>query len=215
MDLVEGWVKYVMELSRGHEDPEADPDYWAEVPTFFLTKKDLAVISRLYFYKGDFYGLIGSDHLFVKHNLIKKQGSSSLPKIGMASLASKKIPRMMKKKSFANDQKRTLVGLSLKGGEKDQDTAHVSTYPRVCKLWHKSKIWGPREWRRKKTKEAGSEVGGSSKRSQRNEDDLEVLEEEWLSKKARKPRTVSSRSHQNMVAEEDGVPVILEEEDLP
>ncbi|KAL2528839.1 uncharacterized protein Fot_21440 [Forsythia ovata] len=29
MDLVEGWVEYVKELSRGHEDPEAGPKDWA------------------------------------------------------------------------------------------------------------------------------------------------------------------------------------------
>ncbi|KAL2554100.1 hypothetical protein Fot_07719 [Forsythia ovata] len=47
-----------------------------EVPAFFLTEKDLAVISRLYSFK-DFYGVIGSDHLFVKHNLMKKQGHNN------------------------------------------------------------------------------------------------------------------------------------------
>ncbi|KAL2551845.1 uncharacterized protein Fot_05464 [Forsythia ovata] len=29
MDLVEGWVEHVRELSRGHEDPDSDPKYWA------------------------------------------------------------------------------------------------------------------------------------------------------------------------------------------
>ncbi|KAL2538426.1 hypothetical protein Fot_19817 [Forsythia ovata] len=52
-------------------------------------------------------------------------GLSSLPKIGLAGLASKKIPPVVKKKSSDNDQKRTFAGLSLKGGEKDQDVPTV------------------------------------------------------------------------------------------
>ncbi|KAL2551661.1 hypothetical protein Fot_05568 [Forsythia ovata] len=98
-----------------------------EVSASFLTEKDLAVIGQLYSYRGDFYGVIGSDHLFVKHNLMKKQGSSTLPKIG---LAAKKITPVVKKKSSDNEQKRVLVGLSLKGGEKNQDVPPNPVDPR-------------------------------------------------------------------------------------
>ncbi|KAL2528221.1 hypothetical protein Fot_20822 [Forsythia ovata] len=52
----------------------SDSFYAGKVPAFFLTDKDLAVISQIYSFKGDFFEVIGSDHLFVKHNLMKKQG---------------------------------------------------------------------------------------------------------------------------------------------
>ncbi|KAL2489820.1 hypothetical protein Fot_43112 [Forsythia ovata] len=55
---------------RGTQRPVISGD----VPASFLTEKDLAAIGRLYSYKGDFYRVIGLDHLFVKHNLMKKQG---------------------------------------------------------------------------------------------------------------------------------------------
>ncbi|KAL2501354.1 hypothetical protein Fot_35202 [Forsythia ovata] len=55
--------------------------YAGEVPSFFLTEKDIAMISRLYSFKENFYGVIGSDHLFVKHNLMKKQAGNIYTKI--------------------------------------------------------------------------------------------------------------------------------------
>ncbi|KAL2528745.1 Uncharacterized protein Fot_21346 [Forsythia ovata] len=48
-------------------------------------------------------------------------GSSSLPKIGLAGLAAKKIPPVAKKKSSDNYKKRILARLSLKDREKDKD----------------------------------------------------------------------------------------------
>ncbi|KAL2483154.1 hypothetical protein Fot_44598 [Forsythia ovata] len=63
-----------------------------------------------------------------------------------------------------------------------------------------------------KAKGAGSDVGRSSKRPLEDDDDLEVLEEGGLSMKARRPRTASSRSSQNVGTGGDGVPVVLEEE---
>ncbi|KAL2529193.1 hypothetical protein Fot_21794 [Forsythia ovata] len=65
---------------------------------------------------------------------MKKQGSSTLPKIWLASLAAKKIPPVMKEKSSNHDHKMTLTSLSLKGGEKDQDTTLVPTDSRQTVL---------------------------------------------------------------------------------
>ncbi|KAL2549510.1 Uncharacterized protein Fot_11040 [Forsythia ovata] len=101
-----------------------------EVPSFLLTEKDLAVIGKLYSFKEDFYGIVGSDHLYFKHNLMKKQGSSYLPRIGLASLAAKRIPSEIKEKSSDHDQKKTLAGLSLNGGEKDKDHDPARTDPK-------------------------------------------------------------------------------------
>ncbi|KAL2552759.1 hypothetical protein Fot_06378 [Forsythia ovata] len=70
---------------------------------------------------------------------------------------------------------------------------------------------GAKKMENEKTREARSEVGRSSKRSLRDVDDLEVLEEEGLSKKARKPWTSSSRCPQNLATLDDEVPLILED----
>ncbi|KAL2489264.1 hypothetical protein Fot_42556 [Forsythia ovata] len=85
--------------------------------------KGLKVIGDLYSYNGDFSGIIYSDHLFVKHHLMKRLESNALPKIGLAGLAAKKIHPVMKGKTNDHDQKRTLSKLSFKAGEKDQTSA--------------------------------------------------------------------------------------------
>ncbi|KAL2552042.1 hypothetical protein Fot_05661 [Forsythia ovata] len=72
---------------------------------------------------------------------------------------------------------------------------------------------GAKRSKKESAKGAVSEEKGSSKRSLTDEDDLEILEEEGLSKKARKPRTASSRSSQNLAAQRDEIPVIEEEEE--
>ncbi|KAL2544522.1 Uncharacterized protein Fot_13755 [Forsythia ovata] len=152
-------------------------------------------------------------------------GSSSLPKIGLAGLAAKKIPLVAKKKSSDNDQKRILAGLSLKDGEKDKDAPPASFDPRQTVLVPSASSQGlqimvqkqeldAKRVEKAKSKGAGSDVGRSSKRPLDDEDDLEVLEEGrgGLSQKARRPRTASSKSLQNMAAVGDGVPVVLEKE---
>ncbi|KAL2552286.1 Uncharacterized protein Fot_05905 [Forsythia ovata] len=127
MDLVEGWVEYVRELSRGHKDPETNSCEYCT-------------------------------------------GSSSLPKIDLASLAAKKIPSVVKKKSSDNDQRRILAGLSLKGGEKNQDTLSTSTDPKQTSLvptaspqglqiMVQKQELGAKKTEKEKAKRAGSEVG--------------------------------------------------------
>ncbi|KAL2553915.1 hypothetical protein Fot_07534 [Forsythia ovata] len=180
MDLVEGWVEHVREYREGMRSPTPIPNtghVTRKVPTFFLTEKDLAVISWLYSFK-DFYGVIGSDHLFVKHNLMKKQGnrlrlssvlfvyllllvfsktvfcglffgSSALPKIGLAGLATKKIPPVIKR-SLLIMTKRGLLLDSASMVEKKMTAASTSIdpkqttlvptiLPRACDSWRKSK----------------------------------------------------------------------------
>ncbi|KAL2529697.1 hypothetical protein Fot_22298 [Forsythia ovata] len=129
-------------------------------------------------------------------------GSSLLPKIGLAGLAAKKIPPVAKKKSLDNDQKRILLGLSLKGGEKKKDDPLASYDLRQTILRAEEA----------NAKGAGSDVERSSKLPLRDDDDLEVLEEKGLSQRIRRPHTTSSKSLQNMATDGDGVPVILEEE---
>ncbi|KAL2553308.1 hypothetical protein Fot_06927 [Forsythia ovata] len=106
-----------------------------EVPSHLLTKKNFAVLSKLYAYKGDFPSIICSDHLFVKHSLMKTQGSNTLPKIGLAGLAAKKIPPMALKKPLL----------------------HHPCLPSVCNSAF-----------------SAGETRPSSKRSSRDEDDLEA-----------------------------------------
>ncbi|KAL2529160.1 hypothetical protein Fot_21761 [Forsythia ovata] len=177
---------------------------------FFLTERDLAVIGWLYSFKEDFYGVIGSDHLFVKHNLMKKQvnvskidfcgyllRSSSLPKIGLASLAAKKIHLVMKKRSFDQDHKKNITGLSLKGREKDKNVVPTLIDFRQTFLvptgssWRSSNKWRPRELRERVLRELALK------------EDVEILEEIALTRKAKKSRTASSKSSQNLGAEVD------------
>ncbi|KAL2502283.1 hypothetical protein Fot_36131 [Forsythia ovata] len=124
-------------------------------------------------------------------------GSSSLPKIGLAGLATKKILPVVKKKSSDNDQKKILFGLSLKSGEKDQDVPTVPSNPRQTvlvpsisplglQIMVQKQELGTNETEKKKTKGTGSDIGQSSKWPLEDDDDLEVLEEVGLSKKARK-----------------------------
>ncbi|KAL2501222.1 hypothetical protein Fot_35070 [Forsythia ovata] len=74
------------------------PWKWRKVPNHLLTKRDFEEICKLYAYKGDFSFIICSDHLFVKHGLMKKQGSNNLPKIGLADLAVKKFLTVVREK---------------------------------------------------------------------------------------------------------------------
>ncbi|KAL2493893.1 Uncharacterized protein Fot_37650 [Forsythia ovata] len=97
--------------------------YGWEVPSFFLTEKELKVIGDLYSYEENFSGVICSDHLFVKHHLIKRSWSNAFPKIKLAGLAAKNILPVMKEKTIDHDQKRSLAGLSLKAREKSQASA--------------------------------------------------------------------------------------------
>ncbi|KAL2489047.1 hypothetical protein Fot_42339 [Forsythia ovata] len=119
MDLVEDWVEHVTELSRGHDDPDSDPENWA---------------CNQYHYD-----------------------------------------------------------LSLADFTKLRDLYRVL-----------ERELGAKETEKQKTKGAGSDVGGPP-----NDDDLKVLEEGGLSKKARRPRTASFKSLQNIEAGGDGVPVVL------
>ncbi|KAL2551756.1 hypothetical protein Fot_05465 [Forsythia ovata] len=124
-------------------------------------------------------------------------GSSSLSKIVLAGLAAKKIPPVLKKNSLNNDQKRILVGLSLKGGEKYQD-AHLAPSDLMqttliptaslhdLQIMVQNQELGAIKTEKEKIKGANSDVGGSSKQSLRDKDDMEVLEEDELSKKVRK-----------------------------
>ncbi|KAL2478883.1 hypothetical protein Fot_47897 [Forsythia ovata] len=75
---------------------------------------------------------------------------------------------------------------------------------------------GTKRAEKEKTNEAGPEEGMSSKRSLRDEDDLEVLEEEdELTKKAKKSQTAFSKSPQNLAVGGDAVTIVLEEDKLP
>ncbi|KAL2555528.1 Uncharacterized protein Fot_00267 [Forsythia ovata] len=107
---------------------------------------------------------------------MKKQGSSSLPKIGLVGLAAKKIPPV-RGKTTNQEHKKT----GKKGDKRD----------------------------------AIPEVGGSSKRSLKDEDNLEILKEEGLSRKATKPRTASSKSPQNQSMEGVGTSNVQGEANLP
>ncbi|KAL2509102.1 hypothetical protein Fot_32749 [Forsythia ovata] len=121
MNLVEGWVEHVRELSRGHEDPDSDPDSWAcNQYHSDLSFADFTKLKDLY--------MVSEEPL--KQTAMCILGLSSLPKIGLAGIAAKKIPLVAKKNFSGNDQKRILVGLSLKGGEKDQDAPPASFDPR-------------------------------------------------------------------------------------
>ncbi|KAL2520850.1 hypothetical protein Fot_24796 [Forsythia ovata] len=108
-------------------------------------------------------------------------GSSLLPNIGLAGLAAKKIPLVVKKKSSDNDQKRILTGLSLKGREKDQNVLPIpsnlkqttlvpTASPQGLQIMVQKQELGAKKTEKGKTNGAGSEIGGSSKRSMRNED---------------------------------------------
>ncbi|KAL2509110.1 hypothetical protein Fot_05036 [Forsythia ovata] len=88
-----------------------------EVPSHLLMKKDFEVLIKLYAYKGDFSSISCSDHLFVKYGLMKRQGSNILPNIGLAGLAAKKIPPIVRWKEADKNQKKELVRLSLKSSE--------------------------------------------------------------------------------------------------
>ncbi|KAL2502354.1 Plus3 domain-containing protein [Forsythia ovata] len=238
MDLVEGWIEHVRELSRGHEDSDSDPGSWAcnqyhfdLSPTDFTKIMDLyrvpegvrlifpskahrlcsppeghvaimsdafacgmrlplpsifRAIPRSYnvcpyqvfpnfwtqavdgepaervkdWYcltpKGTHGPVITRHPSSIKHwrnqwlwaagdwqcfpsdlvfeitvpQTLSHQRSSTLPKSGLAGLAAKRIPSVVKNKSSDNDQKKILAGLSLKGGEKNQDVPPAPVDPR-------------------------------------------------------------------------------------
>ncbi|KAL2529820.1 hypothetical protein Fot_22421 [Forsythia ovata] len=121
MDLVESWEGHVRELSRGHKEPDSDIERWA--CNQYHSDLSLVDFTKL----RDLYRVLEGPP---KQIAVCILGSSSLPQFGLASLAAKKIPLMVQKKSSYNDQKRTLVGLSLNGGEKDQDVPTTTSDPR-------------------------------------------------------------------------------------
>ncbi|KAL2493675.1 hypothetical protein Fot_37432 [Forsythia ovata] len=118
---------------------------------------------------------------------------------------------MAKTKSSDNDQKRILVGLSLKGREKDHDASPASSDPRQTVLVpsaspqglqilvQKQKL-GAKRAKEEKAKGVGSEIEVSSRPSMGDDEDMEILEELMLTRKAKKPRTASSKSSQNLAA---------------
>ncbi|KAL2553343.1 hypothetical protein Fot_06962 [Forsythia ovata] len=160
MDLVEGWIEHVRELSGRHDDPDSDP--WR---------------------------------------------SSTLPKNGLAGLASKMIPLVVKNKYLDNDKKKILAGLSLKGGEKNQDVSPAPVNLRQTILAPTASLEGLRIMEQKqelgvKRIETSKEKWRVSSKMPMDEDeDVEVLEVPVLTRKANKPRTVSSKSFQNTAAE--------------
>ncbi|KAL2493711.1 hypothetical protein Fot_37468 [Forsythia ovata] len=60
---------------------------------------------------------------------------------------------------------------------------------------------GAKRAKEEKAKGVGSEIGVSSRSSMGDEEDMEILEESMLTRKAKKPRTASSKSSQNLVAD--------------
>ncbi|KAL2515685.1 hypothetical protein Fot_29656 [Forsythia ovata] len=67
---------------------------------------------------------------------------------------------------------------------------------------HKQEV-GAKRSEKESAKGAGYEGGGSSRPSTRDEEDVEVLEETALTRKAKRPRTASSKSLQNLATEVD------------
>ncbi|KAL2551684.1 hypothetical protein Fot_05303 [Forsythia ovata] len=156
IDLVEGWVEYVRELSRGNEDPDAEPEKWtcSEYPS------ELSI--------SNFNKLRGQYRIL--------ESVRDLPTL---------------------NKERPLTGLSLKGGEKNQDASPVFIDPRQTTLVHiaspqglqimvQKKELGAKRMDREKVKEVGSEVGASSRPSVENDKDAENLENIALIRKAKK-----------------------------
>ncbi|KAL2502394.1 hypothetical protein Fot_36242 [Forsythia ovata] len=151
MDLVEGWIEHVRELSRGHEDSDSDPGSWAygepaeRVKDWYcLTPKGThgPVITRhpssIKHWRNQWLWAAGDWQCFPSDlvseitvpQTLSHQRSSTLPKSGLAGLAAKRIHSVVKNKSSDNDQKKILAGLSLKGGEKNQDVPPAPVDPR-------------------------------------------------------------------------------------
>ncbi|KAL2508735.1 hypothetical protein Fot_32382 [Forsythia ovata] len=134
-------------------------------------------------------------------------GSSTLPKIGLASLVAKEIPSVVKNKSLDNGQKKIFSGLILKGGEKNQNILPASVDLRQTILAPTASPQGLRIMAQKqevgiKRMETNKEKGGVSSKMPVDEDeDVEVLKDQELTRKAKKPRTTSSKSTQNTAIE--------------
>ncbi|KAL2488672.1 hypothetical protein Fot_41964 [Forsythia ovata] len=120
-------------------------------------------------------------------------GSSLLPKIGLAGLAAKKIPPVVKKESSNNDQKKILTSLSLNGGEKNQDAPPTLVDPRQTHLAPTASSQGLKIMAQKQ--EVGVKIVEtikercelSSRTPVDEDDDVEVLEDPALTRKAKKP----------------------------
>ncbi|KAL2557826.1 hypothetical protein Fot_02565 [Forsythia ovata] len=76
----------------------------SEVPMFFLTERDYKVIGDLYSFKGDFSGIICTDHLFVKHQLMP-MGGEDVEVLEDDALRRAKKPRTAYSKSSHQDRK--------------------------------------------------------------------------------------------------------------
>ncbi|KAL2558180.1 hypothetical protein Fot_02919 [Forsythia ovata] len=220
-DRVEEWVEYIRELSEGHEDPESDPSYWAcskyptelsmsnftkvrnkyripeEIRLIFPSKADrpcdpvkehIAPSSSAITLLSNTGG-VNSSSLRKKCSpndlvleitiprILSHRRSNTLPKIDLAGLAAKKIPPVVRKKEADKNQKKELASLSLKSSEQ------MST-PQTPNKPHLHHPCLPR-------------IGPSSKHSSKDEEDLEVLEDESLIRRAKKSITASSKSLQN------------------
>ncbi|KAL2520455.1 Uncharacterized protein Fot_24378 [Forsythia ovata] len=153
---------------------------------------------------------------------MKKQGSNALPKIGLTGLEAKKILSVTKGKAADHDQKKTLSGLSLQDREKDQHTALAPVVPTLpydprqttlvpilssqglqimvqsqeVEAKHDAKRAELEKKERRPTSPAPVALGAatSSMWSSRVEENLEVLEEDDLIRRTKKPRTASSKS---------------------
>ncbi|KAL2509722.1 hypothetical protein Fot_33369 [Forsythia ovata] len=102
---------------------------------------------------------------------MKKQGSSSLPKIGLVGLAAKKIHPVVKKNSSVNDQRKILAGLSLKGGEKNQDVLLPPVGLRQTRLAPTASLQGLKIMAQAKMVETIKEIGGTSSKTPVDEDE--------------------------------------------
>ncbi|KAL2514103.1 hypothetical protein Fot_28074 [Forsythia ovata] len=130
---------------------------------------------------------------------------SSLPKIGLARLATKNIPPVLKGKLLIKSKRRFYLDLASRRrfyldltSRLEKKINHI-----LQPLWIlDGPRWSPpcrpktcRSWCR------NPEAGRSSKQSLRDEDDLEILEEEGLARKTKKPLTAFSKSLQNQLVE--------------
>ncbi|KAL2549160.1 Uncharacterized protein Fot_10690 [Forsythia ovata] len=153
------WVEYVRELSRGYDDPKAKPDNWAcseysselNIPDFTKLRDKYRIPESVrlihpnktyrHYSPTEGHVAIMSDALACRMRLPLRlffrailRRSSSLPKIGLASLGTKKIPTVVKKKSSNNDQRKTHAELILKSREKIQDDLPTPTDMRQTTL---------------------------------------------------------------------------------
>ncbi|KAL2529456.1 hypothetical protein Fot_22057 [Forsythia ovata] len=130
-----------------------------------------------------------------------------MPKIRLAGLAAKRIHPVVKKKSSDNDQKKIIAGLSLKGGEKSQDVPTVAVDLRQTTLVLTASPQGlqimvhKRELGVKRVEKDKAKEVGSSRIIVGDDEDVEVLEDVALTRKAKKPWNASSKSPHNIFVE--------------